>query len=145
MHSHMYLYLCRYRYIYLLNLTFLLWNVGWIYMSGMLTAPCFSLSLSGDSAFANNATWWDRTPGYPVFCSHCNGSVTGDLMVPPSGTQLFKSLDSLFYIYIGLQKDFNQWDYLVEGNDKNLIPGPPSNVVSQSLALQHSSGLHPQN
>lgn len=68
-------------------------------------------------------------------------------MVPPSGTQLFKSLDSVFYIYIyiGLHKDFNQWDYLVEGNDKNLIPGPPSNVVSQSLALQHSSGLHPQN
>ncbi|KAK7815571.1 hypothetical protein U0070_005683 [Myodes glareolus] len=47
--------------------------------------------------------------------------------------------------HLGLQKDFNQWDYLVEGNDKNLIPGPPSNVVSQSLALQHSSGLHPQN
>lgn len=47
--------------------------------------------------------------------------------------------------HLGLHKDFNQWDSLVEGNDKNLIPGPPSNVVTQSLALQHSPESHPQN
>lgn len=47
--------------------------------------------------------------------------------------------------HLGLHKDFNQWDYLVEGNDKNLIPGPPSNAVAQSPALQHPPGLHPQN
>lgn len=26
--------------------------------------------------------------------------------------------------HLGLHKDFDQWDYLVEGMDKNLIPGP---------------------
>lgn len=70
-------------------------------------------------------------------------------MVPPSGTQLFNILDSVYYyflnIYIGLHKDFNQWDSLVEGHDKNLIPGPPSDVVTQAPALQRSPGSHTQN
>lgn len=26
--------------------------------------------------------------------------------------------------FTGLHKDFDQWDYLVEGMDENLIPGP---------------------
>ncbi|XP_049975341.1 platelet-activating factor acetylhydrolase [Alexandromys fortis] len=47
--------------------------------------------------------------------------------------------------HLGLHKDFNQWDPLVEGHDKNLIPGPPSSVVAQSLALQHSPETHAQN
>ncbi|XP_075836786.1 platelet-activating factor acetylhydrolase [Microtus pennsylvanicus] len=47
--------------------------------------------------------------------------------------------------HLGLHKDFNQWDPLVEGHDKNLIPGPPSSVVAQSLALQHSPESHAQN
>ncbi|XP_040585242.1 platelet-activating factor acetylhydrolase [Mesocricetus auratus] len=47
--------------------------------------------------------------------------------------------------HLGLHKDFNQWDSLVEGNDKNLIPGPPSDVVTLSPTLQSSPGSHTQN
>ncbi|XP_059137284.1 platelet-activating factor acetylhydrolase isoform X1 [Peromyscus eremicus] len=47
--------------------------------------------------------------------------------------------------HLGLHKDFNQWDSLVEGHNKNLIPGPPSDVVTQSPAPQRSPGSHTQN
>ncbi|XP_051008889.1 platelet-activating factor acetylhydrolase [Acomys russatus] len=47
--------------------------------------------------------------------------------------------------HLGLHKDFDQWDSLVEGNNENLIPGSPYDVVTQSPALQHSPGSHDQN
>ncbi|KAL1771432.1 platelet-activating factor acetylhydrolase [Sigmodon hispidus] len=47
--------------------------------------------------------------------------------------------------HLGLHKDFNQWDDLVEGNNKNLIPGPISDEVTLSPALQHSPGSRNQN
>ncbi|OBS70199.1 hypothetical protein A6R68_01262 [Neotoma lepida] len=47
--------------------------------------------------------------------------------------------------HLGLHKDFNQWDSLVEGDDKNLIPGSPFDGVTQSPALQSSPGSHTQN
>ncbi|XP_035308881.1 platelet-activating factor acetylhydrolase isoform X4 [Cricetulus griseus] len=47
--------------------------------------------------------------------------------------------------HLGLHKDFNQWDSLVEGKNKNLIPGSPSDVVNLSPTLQSSPGSHTQN
>lgn len=48
-------------------------------------------------------------------------------MMPPSGALLFNALESLMFINIlyftELQKGFDQWDYLIEGEDDNLIPG----------------------
>nr|XP_045012550.1 platelet-activating factor acetylhydrolase [Jaculus jaculus]XP_045012551.1 platelet-activating factor acetylhydrolase [Jaculus jaculus] len=46
--------------------------------------------------------------------------------------------------HLGLHKDFDQWDPLVEGENENLIPGSSFDVVTQSPALQNSSGLHRQ-
>lgn len=31
--------------------------------------------------------------------------------------------------HLGLQKDFDQWDYLIDGKDENLIPGPSINIT----------------
>ncbi|XP_045150823.1 platelet-activating factor acetylhydrolase isoform X2 [Echinops telfairi] len=33
--------------------------------------------------------------------------------------------------HLGLQKDFDQWDHLIEGEDENLIPGTNVNVANQ--------------
>lgn len=46
--------------------------------------------------------------------------------------------------HLGLHKDFDQWDALVEGDNKNLIPGSPYDAVTQSPTLQHSPGPHIQ-
>lgn len=48
--------------------------------------------------------------------------------MPPSGALLFNALESLMFIinilyFTELQKGFDQWDYLIEGEDDNLIPG----------------------
>lgn len=66
-------------------------------------------------------------------------------MVPPSGPRLFNILDSFLVVFIGLQKDFDQWDPLVEGDDENLIPGSPFDAVTQVPAQQHSPGSQTQN
>ncbi|XP_008844946.1 platelet-activating factor acetylhydrolase isoform X2 [Nannospalax galili] len=47
--------------------------------------------------------------------------------------------------HLGLHKDFDQWDSLVEGDNENLIPGSPSDSVTQSPAPQSSTGSHTQN
>lgn len=47
--------------------------------------------------------------------------------------------------HLGLHKDFDQWDCLVEGENENLIPGSPFDVVTQSPALQSSPRSHNQN
>lgn len=47
--------------------------------------------------------------------------------------------------HLGLHKDFDQWDALVEGDNENLIPGSPSDPVTQSPAPQSSTGSHTQN
>ncbi|KAL6036789.1 hypothetical protein STEG23_035091 [Scotinomys teguina] len=47
--------------------------------------------------------------------------------------------------HLGLHKDFNQWDALVEGDNKNLIPGSPSDVVNQPPTRQPSPGSYTQN
>lgn len=47
--------------------------------------------------------------------------------------------------HLGLQKDFDQWDPLVEGDDENLIPGSPFDAVTQAPAQQHSPGSQTQN
>ncbi|XP_055468222.1 platelet-activating factor acetylhydrolase [Psammomys obesus] len=47
--------------------------------------------------------------------------------------------------HLGLHKDFDQWDSLVEGNNENLIPGSPYDGVTQPPALQHSPDSHTQN
>ncbi|XP_077018101.1 platelet-activating factor acetylhydrolase isoform X3 [Tamandua tetradactyla] len=41
--------------------------------------------------------------------------------------------------HLGLQKDFDQWDYLIEGEDKNLIPG--INTDTTNRTLQNSTGI----
>lgn len=47
--------------------------------------------------------------------------------------------------HLGLHKNFDQWNPLVEGDNENLIPGPPSDTVTQSPAPQNSTGSHTQN
>lgn len=47
--------------------------------------------------------------------------------------------------HLGLHKDFDQWDSLVEGKNENLIPGSPYDGVTQPPALQHSPDSHAQN
>ncbi|XP_035969347.2 platelet-activating factor acetylhydrolase isoform X4 [Halichoerus grypus] len=42
--------------------------------------------------------------------------------------------------HLGLQKDFDQWDSLIEGEDDNLIPGTNINTTSQHVTLQNSTG-----
>lgn len=40
---------------------------------------------------------------------------------------------SHFY-FTGLQKDFDQWDSLIEGKDANLIPGTNINITSHDVS-----------
>ncbi|KAL4685761.1 hypothetical protein H8959_001358 [Pygathrix nigripes] len=42
--------------------------------------------------------------------------------------------------HLGLHKDFDQWDCLIEGDDENLIPGTNINTTNQHIMLQNSSG-----
>uniref|UniRef100_A0A8D1T971 Platelet-activating factor acetylhydrolase n=1 Tax=Sus scrofa TaxID=9823 RepID=A0A8D1T971_PIG len=41
--------------------------------------------------------------------------------------------------YLGLQKDFNQWDALIEGKDDSLIPGTNINTTDHHATLQNST------
>ncbi|KAM9665715.1 platelet-activating factor acetylhydrolase isoform 1-T3 [Trichechus inunguis] len=44
--------------------------------------------------------------------------------------------------HLGLQKDFDQWDSLIEGEDENLIPGTNINTTYQHITtLQNSTGI----
>ncbi|XP_007970522.2 platelet-activating factor acetylhydrolase [Chlorocebus sabaeus] len=43
--------------------------------------------------------------------------------------------------HLGLHKDFDQWDCLIEGDDENLIPGTNINTTNQHIVLQSSSGI----
>ncbi|XP_031202681.1 platelet-activating factor acetylhydrolase [Mastomys coucha] len=56
-----------------------------------------------------------------------------------------KASMAFFQKHLGLHKDFDQWDSLVEGDNENLIPGSPFDAVTQSPALQHSPGSQTQN
>uniref|UniRef100_A0A8C9ADM0 Platelet-activating factor acetylhydrolase n=1 Tax=Prolemur simus TaxID=1328070 RepID=A0A8C9ADM0_PROSS len=47
--------------------------------------------------------------------------------------------------HLGLHKDFDKWDCLVKGVDKNLIPGSNINTTDQHAALQNSTGIQTQN
>ncbi|XP_014638130.1 PREDICTED: platelet-activating factor acetylhydrolase isoform X1 [Ceratotherium simum simum] len=42
--------------------------------------------------------------------------------------------------HLGLQKDFDQWDPLIEGEDDNLIPGTNIDTTNRHIALQNSTG-----
>ncbi|KAB1261305.1 Platelet-activating factor acetylhydrolase [Camelus dromedarius] len=42
--------------------------------------------------------------------------------------------------HLGLQKDFNQWDSFIEGEDANLIPGTNIDTTNQHATLQNSTG-----
>lgn len=47
--------------------------------------------------------------------------------------------------HLELQKDFDQWDDLVEGKNEHLIPGTNIDTTSQHVALQNSTGTETQN
>ncbi|XP_016068347.1 PREDICTED: platelet-activating factor acetylhydrolase [Miniopterus natalensis] len=47
--------------------------------------------------------------------------------------------------HLGLQKDFDKWDYLVEGEDDHLIPGTNINTADYHGPLQNSTGMEKQN
>ncbi|XP_043763596.1 platelet-activating factor acetylhydrolase isoform X1 [Cervus elaphus] len=47
--------------------------------------------------------------------------------------------------HLGLQKDFNQWDSLVEGEDDNLIPGTNIDTTNHEATLQNSTGIERPN
>ncbi|XP_004674080.1 PREDICTED: platelet-activating factor acetylhydrolase [Condylura cristata] len=44
--------------------------------------------------------------------------------------------------HLGLQKDFDQWDTLVEGKDENLIPGTNIVTSSQNACLSNATGVN---
>ncbi|KAK1338340.1 hypothetical protein QTO34_001455 [Cnephaeus nilssonii] len=43
--------------------------------------------------------------------------------------------------HLGLQKDFDKWDYLIEGKDDHLIPGTNVDTTNHHGALQNSSSV----
>lgn len=47
--------------------------------------------------------------------------------------------------HLGLQKDFDKWDYLIEGEDDHLIPGTSIDVSNQHDTLQNSTGIDKHN
>ncbi|KAM9739684.1 platelet-activating factor acetylhydrolase isoform 1-T1 [Dama dama] len=47
--------------------------------------------------------------------------------------------------HLGLQKDFDQWDSLVEGEDDNLIPGTNIDTTNHEATLQNSTGIQRPN
>lgn len=47
--------------------------------------------------------------------------------------------------HLELQKDFDQWDDLIEGKNEHLIPGTNIDTTSQHVALQNSTGTETQN
>ncbi|XP_070442264.1 platelet-activating factor acetylhydrolase isoform X2 [Equus przewalskii] len=47
--------------------------------------------------------------------------------------------------HLGLQKDFDQWDSLIEGEDDNLIPGTNIDTANQHVTLQNSTGIEKSN
>lgn len=47
--------------------------------------------------------------------------------------------------HLDLQKDFDQWDYLIEGEDEHLIPGTNIDTTNQHVTLQNSTGTEKQN
>ncbi|XP_055982077.1 platelet-activating factor acetylhydrolase [Sorex fumeus] len=40
--------------------------------------------------------------------------------------------------HLGLQKDFDQWDCLIEGDDENLIPGSNIKMINRNVTGHHS-------
>ncbi|XP_004606006.1 platelet-activating factor acetylhydrolase [Sorex araneus] len=40
--------------------------------------------------------------------------------------------------HLGLQKDFDQWDCLIEGDDDNLIPGSNIKMINRNVTVHHS-------
>eukprot|EP00070_Physeter_catodon_P027897 XP_028334791.1 platelet-activating factor acetylhydrolase isoform X6 [Physeter catodon] len=47
--------------------------------------------------------------------------------------------------HLGLQKDFDQWDSLIEGEDDNLIPGTNIDTTNHHTTLQNSTGTEKPN
>ncbi|XP_039710310.1 platelet-activating factor acetylhydrolase isoform X1 [Pteropus medius] len=47
--------------------------------------------------------------------------------------------------HLELQKGFDQWDYLVEGEDDNLIPGTNIDTTNQRVTLQNSTEIEKKN
>ncbi|XP_058932534.1 platelet-activating factor acetylhydrolase isoform X1 [Kogia breviceps] len=47
--------------------------------------------------------------------------------------------------HLGLQKDFDQWDSLIEGQDDNLIPGTNIDTTNHHTTLQNSTGTEKPN
>lgn len=47
--------------------------------------------------------------------------------------------------HLELQKDFDQWNDLIEGKDENLIPGTNIDTTKQPVTLQNSTGTEKQN
>ncbi|KAM5286409.1 platelet-activating factor acetylhydrolase isoform 2-T2 [Hipposideros larvatus] len=47
--------------------------------------------------------------------------------------------------HLELQKDFDQWDDLIDGKNEHLIPGTNIDTTSQHVALQNSTGTETQN
>lgn len=43
--------------------------------------------------------------------------------------------------HLGLQKDFDKWDYLIEGKDDHLIPGTNVDTTNHHGTLQNSSSI----
>ncbi|XP_003789295.1 platelet-activating factor acetylhydrolase isoform X1 [Otolemur garnettii] len=47
--------------------------------------------------------------------------------------------------HLGLHKDFDQWDCLIEGANANLIPGTNIDTINQHDTLQNATGIQEQN
>ncbi|MBZ3872773.1 Platelet-activating factor acetylhydrolase [Sciurus carolinensis] len=71
------------------------------------------------------------------FKGHIDSGVAIDLIDKASLAFLQK--------YLGLHKDFDQWDPLMEGDDENLIPGPKIHTPTQLDTPQNSMGIEKMN
>lgn len=74
------------------------------------------------------------------------GKITGHIFRLQGDIDSYVAIDltnkaSLAFLqkHLGLHKDFDQWDYLIEGDDVNLIPGTNINTTNQHLILQNST------
>ncbi|XP_054425437.1 platelet-activating factor acetylhydrolase isoform X2 [Pteronotus mesoamericanus] len=77
------------------------------------------------------------------------GKITGHLFTLKGQIDSNVALDlinraSLAFLqkHLGLQKDFDKWDNLIEGEDDHLIPGTSIDVSNQHGTLQNSTGTN---
>nr|XP_036869646.1 uncharacterized protein LOC118971616 [Manis javanica] len=87
--------------------------------------------------------------GTPCFQIHNAVWVICEAMLPPRGTELYnvhRSVTCLKHLHFTeLQKDFDRWDSLIEGEDDNLIPGTNIDTINQYVSLQNSTRIEKYN